>query len=176
MRVCTTARIRSSRTLRARDGVDLLGLSRLDGGTSAATMAARLRMLFRASAASVECLSIPPIRRLGPRSISRFLTRGGGWQRGTCGGWSAHVEQGRYGHAAKKATWLYAFGVELPGLRWGALADRESAAVVSWCGNTTNAFDKRPRVGKAAASRTPIEFRDVLLGTARSALTERGNP
>lgn len=101
---------------------------------------------------------------------------GGGWQRGTCGGWSAHVEQGRYGHAAKKATWLYAFGVELPDLRWGALADRESAAAVSWCGNTTNAFDKRPRVSKAAASRTPIEFRDVLLGAARSALSERGNP
>jgi hypothetical protein len=33
---------------------------------------------------------------------------GGGWQRGICGGWSCHVEQGRYGHPAKKATWLYA--------------------------------------------------------------------
>lgn len=34
--------------------------------------------------------------------------RHGGWHRGLCGGWSAHVEQGRYGHAAKKATWLRA--------------------------------------------------------------------
>ena len=32
-------------------------------------------------------------------------SRSGGWQRGMCGGWSCHVEQGRYGHVAKKATW-----------------------------------------------------------------------
>lgn len=37
-----------------------------------------------------------------------------GWQRGICGGWSCYVEQGRYGHPAKKATWLYAFGVTPP--------------------------------------------------------------
>lgn len=43
--------------------------------------------------------------------------RNGGWQRGSCGGWSAHVEQGRYGHAAKKATWLYAVSDYLPALR-----------------------------------------------------------
>ena len=30
----------------------------------------------------------------------------GGWQRGICGGWSAHVEQGMYGCRARKATWL----------------------------------------------------------------------
>ena len=27
---------------------------------------------------------------------------GGGWQRGFCGGWACHVEQGKYGHRAKK--------------------------------------------------------------------------
>lgn len=37
-----------------------------------------------------------------------------GWQRGVCGGWAAHVEQVRYGHVAKKATWLYAFGMDAP--------------------------------------------------------------
>lgn len=93
----------------------------------------------------------------------------GGWVRGLCGGWSCHVEQGRYGHPAKKATWLYAFGVELPRLRWGYANDSGSKALVSWCGNHTNAHDKRPRVGKRVASQTPAEFRDLLIEMARSA-------
>jgi hypothetical protein len=95
--------------------------------------------------------------------------RGGGWQRGLCGGWSAHVEQGRYGHPAKKATWLYAFGVELPELKWGCIPDGESKALVSWCGNHVKSGEVRPRVGKAIASRTPEDFRAILLGMARSA-------
>jgi len=85
-------------------------------------------------------------------------------------GWTAHVEQGRYGHPAKKATWLYAVGCDLPDLEWGAIPDGESSALVSWCGNHTSAFENRPRVGKAAAATTPPEFRDVLLDMARSAL------
>jgi hypothetical protein len=95
--------------------------------------------------------------------------RSGGWVRGLCGGWSCHVEQGRYGHVAKKSTWLYAYGVELPSLRWGSMPDGSSQAPVSWCGNRTTRFDKRPRVGKAAASKTPAEFRDVLIRMAQSA-------
>jgi hypothetical protein len=98
--------------------------------------------------------------------------RSGGWSRGFCGGWSAHIEQGRYGHRAKKATWLYAFGVTLSDLRWGSSHQAKSDALVSWCGNHTSKFDKRPRIGKAAASRTPEEFRDLLLSMARSARTE----
>ena len=93
---------------------------------------------------------------------------GGGWQRGICGGWACHVEQGRYGHPAKKATWLYAFGIgDPPSLRWGAVPDRRSKALVSWCANHVKSGEVRPRVGKKAASATPIEFRDVLLGIAR---------
>lgn len=94
--------------------------------------------------------------------------RHGGWVRGFCGGWSCHVEQGRYGHVAKKATWLYAYGSDLPDLRWGSDLDSRSEALVSWCGNHTSAHDKRPRVGKREASRTPLAFRDVLLDMARS--------
>jgi hypothetical protein len=97
--------------------------------------------------------------------------RRGGWRAGA-GGWSCHVEQGRYGHAAKKATWLYAYGCELPDLRWGSIADTRSTALVSWCGNHTRLGDDRPRVGKAAAARTPLAFRDVLLAMARSARSE----
>jgi len=96
--------------------------------------------------------------------------RTGGW---VCadfeGGWTCHVEQGRYGHVAKKATWLYAKGGELPSLLWGHDPDQRSKALVSWCGNHTKAHDKRPRVGKAAASATPPAFRDLLLSIARTA-------
>lgn len=31
----------------------------------------------------------------------------GGWIRTFCGGWTCHVEQWHYGHAARKETWLY---------------------------------------------------------------------
>jgi len=98
-------------------------------------------------------------------------SRSGGWQGGLCGGWSAHVEQGRYGHPAKKATWLYAHGVELPDLRWGYAHDHKTGALVSWCGNHVKSGESRPRVSKRAAAATPPLFRDVLLEIARSART-----
>ena len=102
--------------------------------------------------------------------------RGGGWMRGLCGGWSCYVEQSQYGHVAKKATWLYVFGVDpLPSLRWGFHPDQKSAAPVSWCGNHVSSGDARPRVGKSAASRTPIAFRDELLGLARHAFSVSGS-
>jgi hypothetical protein len=47
----------------------------------------------------------------------------GGWVR-TAGGWTCHVEQGFYGHASRKPTWLFASGVDLPDLRWGRGAQR----------------------------------------------------
>jgi hypothetical protein len=95
---------------------------------------------------------------------------GGGWVSADFqGGWTCYVEQGRYGHPAKKATWLYAHGIELPSLRWGHAPDQEVKALVSWCGSHTRADEKRQRVGKAIASRSPIEFRDALIAMARSA-------
>lgn len=97
---------------------------------------------------------------------------GGGWQRGLYGGWSCHVEQCRYGHVAKKATWLYAYGCELPDLRWGSDPDQKSQALVSWCGNHVSSGENRPRVGKKAASATPKAFRDLLIGMARSVKRE----
>jgi hypothetical protein len=95
--------------------------------------------------------------------------RAGGWVRGLCGGWSCHVEQGRYGHRAKKSTWLYACGpTALPSMRWGGLPNRHSDALVSWCGNQVARTHDRPRLSGKEASATPPEFRDVLLGIARS--------
>jgi hypothetical protein len=95
--------------------------------------------------------------------------RGGGWVVADWqNGWTYYVEQGRYGHPAKKPTWLYAVGVELPSLRWGCIPDGESTALVSWCGNRTKKHDKRPRVGKTRASATPEDFKRELLKMARS--------
>jgi len=46
--------------------------------------------------------------------------RSGGWvHAGDFIGWTCCVEQGRYGHYARKPTLLYAVGVKLPELRWG---------------------------------------------------------
>jgi hypothetical protein len=93
--------------------------------------------------------------------------RHGGWTAGL-GGWSAHVEQGQYGHPARKATWLFVHGPSsLPVLRWGPSEGRK--ALVSWCGNHLRGRpNDRPRVSKAKAAATPLEFRDVLLGISRS--------
>lgn len=98
--------------------------------------------------------------------------RHGGWVRGLCGGWVAHVEQSRYGHVAKKATWLYCFNTKTPALRWGFVADQASEALVSWCGNHVKSGETRRRVGKAKAAATPPDFLEVLLDIAGSAKSD----
>lgn len=107
----------------------------------------------------------------------------GAWQRAMCGGWTCHVEQWHYGHAAKKATWLYAFGVDPPPMRWGRTPDNVAAAyvtdgggwvkrrraLISWCGNHVKDGEQRRRMGAREAKATPPEFRDLLLSIARTA-------
>lgn len=88
----------------------------------------------------------------------------GGWQRDIHGGWCCHVEQRWYGHRARKATWLYAVGCELPSLRWGAA---EPGVWLSWCANH-NRGQVVERMAKRERSATPLEFRDVLLAMASS--------
>jgi hypothetical protein len=92
----------------------------------------------------------------------------GGWHKTLCGGWVAHVEQGRYGHPAKKATWLYAVSDWLPSLDWRTSLDAESTAPVSWCGNHTSKFDTRRRLSSKEASATPPAFRALLIAIAES--------
>lgn len=93
---------------------------------------------------------------------------GGGWSLNPCGGWTAHVEQRQYGHRARKATWLYAYGVALPSLRWG-----RGPAPEAWIssGRPRSALAARGigQLGKREAKATPAEFRDVLLAMARTA-------
>ena len=92
-----------------------------------------------------------------------------GWTGTICGGWVAYVEQGRYGHPAKKATWLYAHGIDPPKMRWGRIPDGDSQAPVSWCGNHVKSNENRPRLGKSAAAATPPDFRDTLINIAKAA-------
>jgi len=56
-------------------------------------------------------------------------------------------------------------------VEWGI--GTEAKALVSWCGNHLRGREDRPRVGKAAAARTPEIFRDVLIEMARSVDPDR---
>ncbi len=96
----------------------------------------------------------------------------GGWTLGIDGGASCYVEQGRYGCPVRKATWLYAYGVELPELRWGEPGDGWEPEVpdgrwIDGAHRRVTAAGGRQR--GQAASRTPLDFRDVLIAIARSA-------
>lgn len=109
----------------------------------------------------------------GAYALPRPRTKHKGWQPGLCGGYSCYVEQGRYGHPVKKATWLYVFGVdraELPELRWGYTPDGqgELAKNQDWRGGM-DAW--RDATGHRIANATPIEFRDELLRLARLVTT-----
>lgn len=102
-----------------------------------------------------------------------------GWTRTLCGGWVCYVEQHRYGHPAKKGTWLYCVlpaGVTPPSMRWGFQREgtgrwRVDGAerIISWCRNNRLASDTRPTVSNKQAKATPPEFRDALLAIARLA-------
>lgn len=102
----------------------------------------------------------------------------GGWVNADFeGGWTCCVEQGWYGHRARKATWLYACGVELPSLKWGPAEgdfvrldegyhspeERRRAVKTGAC----------QRLSKRQRAATPLAFRDALLAIARSAQPQR---
>lgn len=127
---------------------------------------------------------------------------GGGWVPGAHPlEWTCYVEQFRYGHRAKKATWLYYAGFRKPfDLRWGGQDDHTAAPPVSWTGNkgATNWRDnvrapalvgycekhaghrsnpigpvqRRPRVTKKESAATPPAFVDTLIELARFAIVE----
>lgn len=94
----------------------------------------------------------------------------GGWSRGLFDlGLVCQVEQGHYGHRARKATWLYLVGHPAPPpLRWGP------SIAPSWCGGCRNRGegpkDARglwSRLSARERSATPPAFRDLLLALAR---------
>jgi hypothetical protein len=94
------------------------------------------------------------------------------------GGWTCCVEQGHYGHRARKATWLYAAKVELPSLKWGeadgerledGFHSNEERATARALG-----IEPRERLSRLERLATPVPFRDLLLGIARSVEPKRG--
>jgi len=99
--------------------------------------------------------------------------RGAGWQPSPVGGWICCVEQGHYGHRARKATWLYVRGCDrsdLPDLNWtpgsgkvrldpGFHSAAERAAAPAM-------VKKQPRLSAAERLGTPAPFRDILIAMA----------
>lgn len=107
--------------------------------------------------------------------------RSGGWiMADFLGGWTCCVEQGQYGHYARKPTLLYAFGTDLPSLRWGYRWANLDPAVVARMG-----LKRAKRLGEVGARgggqnstpriHTPPEFRDLLISIAQSA-SPSGSP
>lgn len=99
--------------------------------------------------------------------------RDGGWVNADWqGGWTCCVEQGHYGHRARKATWLYAVGIKLPSLRWGSCGKKERLE------DGFHSADERRRAVRTGITQrlshrqrmeTPEEFRDLLIAMARTA-------
>jgi len=95
--------------------------------------------------------------------------RGGVW-------WTCYVEQGHYGHMSRKPTWLLTQGValaDLPELNWSRCEQRLHPTALGRYG-----YEKARRIGMTAMvggkdktkirNATPVEFRDVLIGIART--------
>lgn len=131
---------------------------------------------FAAALASVRrwggVLEHPEASHAWNRFQLRRPPRRGGWVRGLCGGWSCCVEQGHYGHAARKATWLYLYGTETPPeLLWGpaprglrldegfhSAAERRRAVRTGIC----------QRLSKRQILLSPPAFADLLVEIARA--------
>jgi len=108
--------------------------------------------------------------------------RGAGWTAADFfGGWTAYVEQGHYGHASRKPTWLYACKVNLPELDWSLGEQRIPQWMLDRYG-----YEKARRIGVVAMvggkdktrirNATPSAFRDLLLSIARSARAVSHHP
>lgn len=101
--------------------------------------------------------------------------RAGGWVPADMNGlWTCCVEQGQYGHYARKPTWLLACKTDLPELRWANSPIKLDPVVVERIG-----LERAKRRGEVASSgggtdstariHTPPEFRELLISIARSA-------
>ncbi len=97
----------------------------------------------------------------------------GYWVQADSVGWTCHVEQGHYGHKARKATWLYAVNTRRPDLIWGPSSGmrldegfhpKEERRMARESG-------QKPikRLSRKENVSTPILFRDLLIDIARSA-------
>lgn len=101
-------------------------------------------------------------------------SRIGGWIKAdNYGGWTCCVEQGRYGHYARKPTLLYSCKAELPELDWGIGESRIPQYLIDRVG-----IKRAKRLGEVCSKgggvdsshriSTPIPFRDLLISIVRS--------
>ncbi len=93
--------------------------------------------------------------------------RDGGWIiADRHGGFTCCVEQGHYGHRARKMTWLYSVGLKTPDLIWGKSHPESSV--------NSNPQELKPgrrasrtgicqRMSKGQRIATPIPFRELLI-------------
>ena len=88
------------------------------------------------------------------------------------GGWTCQVDQGAYGHEARKPTWLYAVAQELPSLRWGVSAPEIPAHRSDRWRARAAKDGVRVLLSRKARKATPLPFRDMLLTVARSCRDE----
>jgi hypothetical protein len=98
--------------------------------------------------------------------------RHGGWVVADfVGGWTCCVEQGHYGHRARKATWLYAHGIDLPSLKWGRAPGAFNLLDEGYHSKEERARKIKTgicqRLSKQQRAATPAPFRDLLLAMAR---------
>lgn len=106
--------------------------------------------------------------------IARPPRRGGWIVADLDGGYTCCVEQGHYGHPARKATWLYACHVKRPELIWGPCLDRTRLdegfhSKAERDAARAAGIKPRKRLSTRENLSTPIAFRDVLLSIARTA-------
>jgi hypothetical protein len=109
-----------------------------------------------------------PAHSLAWRAFQLTRPRRGAWSLpDEYGGCVTELDQGVYGHRARKRTWLYAVGASVP-LDW-RVAD--SDVVVSGFLHRTGPNESR-RVRPREAASTPPAFRDALVDIARGTYTK----
>lgn len=80
-------------------------------------------------------------------------------------GWTCEVDQRRYGHPARKPTWLYYVGPEPPQLDWGPGRPGERIFMGRYGPRTTGRVTTDNNHSRR--SRSPRPFRDLLIELAR---------
>lgn len=103
---------------------------------------------------------------------------GRGWTRPDAfGGRSCYVDQGAYGHRAKKPTWLYAVLPAYPRMDWTRVwgrprigGDGFHSAQERARGKARSDYKPVENLGKRERVLTPEPFRDVLVELARSCI------
>lgn len=121
---------------------------------------------FASALASVKCFGGVLEHPRDSKAWARFglltPTPGGGWTQRPGEGWVCEVDQGHYGHAARKPTWLYYVGPRPPDLVWGP-----SSPLPIGSGARRGNLESLSKKQRAA---TPRPFADLLISLARLSL------